>query len=500
MHLPVGVDIDCSMMGFERRGLLEKMAEVIADILKSLKRGWFFEVVFGSITGILIASDYYFAILGLGAVFAISISIEHPLRALFLLLLILPFSGHEWIVQPLLSVPGAKIGNLLGLYIIFLAFLNYRNANRMSAKSIVFAVLYCGVFTISVYRSLDYLDLVNRMNIETLSIGRYWLSDWMRPIVYFLPFVIVSLYAAATDRIRLVFNTIAISTTCVAAYILFLYFARVPDRLDMDAAAELYSQMLGLHRNQIATFFILGFPFMVSNFFMKKTIYNLIALFVVIAAAGFCFSRTAYATIMGSFILYFLISNRKAYLPILIVLFLACGSIVSTSIIMDRASKGLSSGDISEISAGRTDEIWIPLVREYMGSGKLLLVGQGRYAMLNTEAHKKGIAQDYVMNPHNMYIEMVLDAGLLGLCIVGWFILGTLMTALGLRTEAAVSPFREYYCGSLVSVIAYLVAGLAGLSLFPIIENSFFWVSLAILIVISRQVKSTEANVNESQA
>ena len=473
------------------------MAEVLNDIVTNLKRGWIFEVVFASIIGILIATNYYFAILMLGAIFAVVISIQHPLRVLFLFFLILPFSGHEWLLQPLFSVPGAKITNLLGLYIIFLAVLNYRSSGRMPRRSIAFTFLYTILFTVAIYRSLDYLHLINRMNIEPLSVERYWLSDWMRQIIYFLPFIIILKYANTKNSVRFIFNSISVSTTCIALYILYLYFMEVPDRLNIDVAADLYGKMLGLHRNQIATFFILGFPLTLSRFFLKKNIVNCISVAIVIAATGFCFSRTAYATVIGSFILYLAISNRKNYLPVFLILSIIAGSVISTTVIIERASKGLRSGDASEISAGRTDQIWLPLIKEYAGNSKLLLLGQGRYAMLNTESHKKGIAQDFVMHPHNMYIEQVLDAGLLGLGIIGWFIIGTLIPAFGVWKVSIQSPSREYYCGGLVSVIAYLVAGMAGLSLFPLVENSFFWASLATLIVILQQLKSEEADNNE---
>jgi hypothetical protein len=48
---------------------------------------------------------------------------------------------------------------------------------------------------------------------------------------------------------------------------------------------------------------------------------------------------------------------------------------------------------------------------------KKILFGNGRYAMVSTDAHKRRTVIQ-AMHPHNMYLEVFLDAGLVGLLII----------------------------------------------------------------------------------
>ena len=50
-------------------------------------------------------------------------------------------------------------------------------------------------------------------------------------------------------------------------------------------------------------------------------------------------------------------------------------SFIITSNVLDRSLKGLHSKDINEISAGRTNRLWIPLTNEYLNDYKKFFFG-----------------------------------------------------------------------------------------------------------------------------
>ena len=88
-----------------------------------------------------------------------------------------------------------------------------------------------------------------------------------------------------------------------------------------------------------------------------------------------------------------------------------------TGSIVERAEKGLKSKDLNEIFAGRVNDIWLPLIYEYRDNPQKMIFGNGRYSILTSKAASNAIILD-VEHPHNMYLELILDVGLIGFFIV----------------------------------------------------------------------------------
>jgi len=119
-----------------------------------------------------------------------------------------------------------------------------------------------------------------------------------------------------------------------------------------------------------------------------------------------------------------------------------------------------------EISAGRVTNIWPPTIEQI---GKSPIIGHGRYAIFREACYEDILEREkYVPNhPHCSYLEILLDAGVIGLAIclacsvglfrVSWRLLGDrgdpLVTALG--------------AVGVTAIVAELAAGLTGSSFFP---------------------------------
>jgi hypothetical protein len=180
--------------------------------------------------------------------------------------------------------------------------------------------------------------------------------------------------------------------------------------------------------------------------------------------------------------LYLLISKRAKFLPFLLVIIFGFSFVVSTSII-ERASKGLGSKDRHEISAGRIDNIWIPLIDEYLENPKKLLFGNGRYAIISSDSAARGVILD-VRNPHSMYLEQILDAGIIGLLIVMLFyvyLFKKIYKCIGAIKDVKT---REYLYAVIVAMMSFFIAGITGRSLFPRVSNSYFWIILGVALAI----------------
>ncbi len=71
--------------------------------------------------------------------------------------------------------------------------------------------------------------------------------------------------------------------------------------------------------------------------------------------------------------------------------------------------------DIQTLSAGRSGDIWLPLWWEWIRHPlSIKLFGIGRYSIVESFAYRNGLILN-VEHPHNMYFEVLMDSGIIGL-------------------------------------------------------------------------------------
>jgi len=158
--------------------------------------------------------------------------------------------------------------------------------------------------------------------------------------------------------------------------------------------------------------------------------------------------------------------------------------LISPATVKERVSTTVGP-DLNTATSGRTHDIWIPLAKEYTYDYKGVLVGKGRFAIFTSSTYENKMIWQ-AAHPHNMYFELILDSGLLG-----FFIMIGIFSIVGMNIFKSVSAIKDnklryYQCAIIVSIIAYLITGLTGRSLFPILANSYFWIVLGCGIAISR--------------
>ena len=433
--------------------------------------------------GAVIIKSPYAAGFSILSIFVFLFFAKNPLGALSLFVICVPYTEVALFTGYLVKIPGAKPLNILAVFVLLIAFLNYKEAVRMPRFGILFMTVFLGIFTISIIRSIPNLDFINAMQFEKFTISRYLLTEYLKPILYFMPFILILKLSKSVEDLKYLMQITAVSIVILSIYLLYQYIFKIPDKGSLTSIRDYYSMEIGLHRNDLANFFILGFPVVLATYFLKKNIFNIASICLSVAAVGFLYSRTAYVILIISFVLYLLISKRTKYFPIILTIAFGLSFIISSSII-ERASKGLDSLDWNEISAGRVEHIWIPLAHEYSAQPLKLLFGDGRYSILATNVAAKGEILS-VSHPHNMYFEVILDVGLIGLIII---LTLSIYLLLKLYKNFKVTKniiLKEYQYAVFVSIISYLIAGLTGRYLLPTIANAYLWliVSFAILIL-----------------
>jgi len=479
----------------DSKGLLFLITKKIT-LLKSwvMDRSDIFLPVFLGLTlGFIIGKQPYMAFFMIVGVIILTGLYNKPVIALALFTFLLPFYRVPELNIPVL-IKGTEPIYLIATFTIFVAVLNVHNSKRVPRLALILISVMMVIFTISVFRSLEYMEMITLRNVEDgrerLSDFQYILKNLVRPMFFFFPVIVVVKFLKDEKSMELILKAIVYATLVFSAYILFIYFTKVFGRSAPQWGNEFYKLSLGLERNSAANLLIFGFPFFIARYFLKKSPFNIMSIIMVMLAISFLFTRTAYVTVVFSFILYLIISRRTKYMPILIIAgVITFFTFIVSSSIMERASKGMDSGDINEISAGRVGNMWLPLIDEYFGDPDKLLLGTGIYAIVNSNSVKLGITPDTMLHPHNMYIELLIDAGIITLFLFVLLLLLLLRKILKSARSTNDIKLSEYQFAIFTSISSYLVAGMTGRSFWPGGKNALFWVIIGLGFVIIRLIQ-----------
>jgi O-antigen ligase len=155
------------------------------------------------------------------------------------------------------------------------------------------------------------------------------------------------------------------------------------------------------------------------------------------------------------------------------------GLLVMPGAVVSRLSMGLVGGvDVDTFSAGRVDEIWLPLLPELFKSP---LWGSG----LDSTMWAKALWAEQmlaVVHPHNAYIQAILDMGLIGLGLLLAYYWHVYRVCRDLGSNAYLSPtMRGFYQGVVAGLLCFIVTGFSGSSLRPSGEFAFLWIAIGMM-------------------
>jgi O-antigen ligase len=245
-----------------------------------------------------------------------------------------------------------------------------------------------------------------------------------------------------------------------------------------------------MHTNGLSDFYILGYPLVLAWFLYRKNTFNAVNLILALASVAILYSRTAYVLIVFSTLLFLVLEKKKKLLPIVVLLGI-CTVFLAPETVVERGLTGIEERNVQTFTAGRVENIWLPLLNDVKGDPKKLLVGSGRYSIIHSSPIWRGHA-------HNMYLTTFLDSGLVGLSFfVAFFVYFLGRIRKGMR-EVPKGQYRILLTGTLISIIAYLIAGLTGREFFPELSNSYLWIVLAIALNIIKMHRKEDTLSHET--
>lgn len=402
-----------------------------------------------------------------------------PVVVLSIFIMVIPFSGHDLLNVNLFPVPGAKPFFILTIYLVLVGVNKTESVNRMPTYAWHFILLLFLIFTVSFFRSVPHASSITAVvNEHRLGWLRYTLSFYIKPAVFLIPFVIILKHVQNLDRLEIVINTVVYSIILLSAYLAFLYVFRLDSRSNYNYVRSFFGTYLKMHGNDIANFYILVFPVLLAYVFDRRSAFSLVAILLCTFVVGILYSRTAYILIALSTLSFLILTGRFNYV-VFASLIVAVLLPRVLPYMIERLAKGFTETgiDVQQLSAGRVAQIWGPLFAEVRENPRVLFLGLGHYGMLVSDAFRRGVILN-VGHPHNMYLEILINTGLIGLGAILTTTYSVVSKAVRGLQRIRHDRWRHYQFAFTISIFAYLLAGLSGRTVFPNVINSYFWVIL----------------------
>lgn len=248
-----------------------------------------------------------------------------------------------------------------------------------------------------------------------------------------------------------------------------------------SSEARSFLSPLGMHANDLGRCYAIAYALMLFTFAATESVRLRVMLMcsmaMIVVALLLTFSRGAFAGFIVVNVL-FLISRRRLVPLIAGAMMLAGLALMMPEAVLQRVSMGMGGG-MNAITAGRTGDIWLPLLPEVMNSP---LIGHGLGSILWSDAMRGGrILQ--VTHPHNAYLQALLDMGIVGLVLLLSFFVWAWRRFRALAADTALAPERRgFYGGAAAALMAFLITAMAGSSLAPVAEQTLLWFAIGMML------------------
>jgi hypothetical protein len=318
---------------------------------------------------------------------------------------------------------------------------------------------------------------------EDLSVPWIYSRNVLLPSVL-LPVLTMMIAAAIADRQRV--ETIVVPMTAFVSTFAILTIATVavsPQAMtEMAQATERSAHLtdLGFHPNELGTLMAIGYALALGLQTSRRAdAYGWIIRLTPIAAAValvLTFSRGAYAAFAVVNAVFFLKTSTAQKAVLIAALLTAV--LFAPAALMDRINFGMDTGDANVISAGRIENLWVPLLPDIAAN---LLLGQGLQSIMWTDAQLQQLIFAVTL-AHNAYLDLLLDFGLVGAAaVLGWYIHVWRRFVIQ-SVQDPDDQYRALFYGGHLAMISMAVCGLTNDRFTPTASNCLIWIGAGVAI------------------
>jgi hypothetical protein len=452
--------------------------------------GWVFGVGGLAVAGMLMGAALVLGELdafwvGLSALAACAVLYDFRIGAV-LLILLLPIGSSTVLPRNLFGITGLNPLNLI-MFATLGSLILRGKADDVGAflpnKLFWMYIVPIGVAGLIGFRfaHLAHPELYENLAIHFTDGRGYFLDEVVKPLFTVLIALLVGAAVARSKRPERFLLPIG-----VAIWILGLLAVSRVARTSLslsslaDPSMREFFSSLGMHANDLGRLYAVAYALLLFTWAESKDrmlrLACLATMGLVVAALVFTFSRGAFAGFLVVNALFLLWRFNMKTMALLLVAGVAFLAMLPPEVWL-RLSMGMGDG-ADAVSAGRLEGIWLPLVPELLNSP---LWGNGKGSVMWSEPMAKGLMH-VVTHPHNAYLELYYDMGLIGVVLlIGYFLhVWTGLRALG--SNAFLTPeLRGFFKGAAAGLVAFFVTGFAGSSFTPRPEYAFLWIAIGMM-------------------
>ncbi len=468
------------------------MAAVSTSLRDSASQGmgWVMGVVglaaLGLLMGVaLVIGEVQAFWIGLSVIAAGAVMYDFRIGAV-LLILMMPVSASTLLPRSMFGITGLNPINLIMMATLasFIVRGRLENTGAFLPKKALW--LYVVPLLAAGLIGFRYAHLAHHELYENLAIhftdGRGYLLEWViKPLFMVLIALLIGAAVARSKKPErfLVPIGVAIWLLCYLAISRVVRTSLSLSEIADPRMREFFSA-LGMHANDLGRLYAVAYALLLFAWAESRDrIFRLACLAtmgVVVLALVFTFSRGAFAGFLVVNALFLLWRFNMKTAALVVVAGVAFLAMLPPEVWM-RLSTGAGEG-ADALSAGRLEGIWLPLLPELLNSP---LWGNGAGAVMWSEPMSKGLMH-VVTHPHNAYLELFYDMGLLGTVLVIGYFLHVWKGFRALGSNAFLSPeMRGFYKGAAAGLVSFFVTGFAGSSFAPRAEYAFLWIAIGMM-------------------
>jgi O-antigen ligase len=404
-----------------------------------------------------------------------------------LLIVMVPIEASSLIPHSLLGITGLNPVNvLLGATLVsYLLHGRHQRAGVLIPKPLLW--LYIVPFLLAGLHGMTHTGEIAPAILELESVhfsdaAGYFRDVVAKPLFLVLAAMLVGAAIARTKKPERYLVAIGVSIWAMCMVSLHAVAVSGVSMAELSApGSRAFFSGLGMHANDLGRMYAVAYALLLFAWAESKSrpfkLACVATMALVVAALVFTFSRGAFVGFLLVNAL-FLLWRSNAKTAAIAILAGALLLVVLPGAVFDRMSMGFDTGDANEVSAGRIDGIWLPLLPEVLTSPPW---GNGLGSTIWSTAMRQGLMIE-VAHPHSAYMEAILDAGLIGLGLVVAYFVHVWKGFRSLGSNPFLTPeMRGFYQGATAALLSFFVTGFAGSSFQPHTEYAFLWLAIGMM-------------------
>lgn len=248
---------------------------------------------------------------------------------------------------------------------------------------------------------------------------------------------------------------------------------------------------IGMHANELGFMFNMAFALALFCFFsMRGSVSKWLlgaAIPILTVATILTFSRGAYLGFLAV-VTYFLFTRRKFSVILAGLLLLIIAIAFAPQAVVDRVTAGTHGGGGDDVSAGRVERIWLPLLPEITTSP---VIGHGLSSIMWSDAAREGLILR-VGHPHSAYLGVLLDFGLVGAFLILLFFRHMWRLFARLAEHSPDPLWRGFFKGATACILLLLVQGITDDRFTPTFPQTFLWLAYGMAIGLVGRAGATD--------